>query len=85
MSDGRSSISKATSYEEMGEFWDTHDVGDFWEQTKPVEMEFDIRSEKVYYPIGKALSEKLSKAAVDQGVSSETLLNLWVQEKLARV
>lgn len=27
------------SYEEMGEFWDTHDLADYWEQTEPAEFE----------------------------------------------
>jgi hypothetical protein len=84
MSSGRSSISKAASYEEMGEFWDTHDADEFWEQTEPAEIEFDITTERVYYPLGKTLSEKLSEAARHEGVSAETLLNLWVQERLGR-
>ncbi|MBM3120394.1 MAG: hypothetical protein FJ006_12785, partial [Chloroflexi bacterium] len=48
MHDGRSSISKARSYKEIGEFWDTHDLADYWEQTHPVEFELDIQSEVTY-------------------------------------
>ena len=33
-----SSISKASSYEEMGEFWDTHDLTDYWDQTYKVDF-----------------------------------------------
>ncbi|GEM_PF-573825 len=44
----RNSISKAKSYKEIGEFWDTHDLDDYWEQTRPVEFEIDIQSEAVY-------------------------------------
>ena len=29
MTEGKTSISKASSYEEMGEFWDTHDLTDY--------------------------------------------------------
>ncbi|XWK87474.1 MAG: hypothetical protein U7127_25280 [Phormidium sp.] len=42
---GKSSISKASSYEEIGEFWDTHSITDYWEQTYPVE--FTIKLSKV--------------------------------------
>ena len=49
MSRGKSSISKASSYKEIGEFWDTHDLGDYWEQTQPVEFEVDIQSEAIYF------------------------------------
>ena len=75
-------LSKAGSYREIGEFWDTHDLAEYWEQTKPVEFELDIQSEVTYYPLDKALSAKIRFIAKQRGVSTETLLNLWVQEKL---
>ena len=45
---GRSSISGGKSYKEIGDFWDTHDLSDHWDQTKPVEFEVDIESETTY-------------------------------------
>ncbi len=78
----KNSISKAGSYREIGEFWDTHDLAEYWEQTKPVEFELDIQSEVTYYPLDKALSARIRFIAEQRGVSPETLLNLWVQEKL---
>jgi hypothetical protein len=44
MSENKTSISKASSYAEIGEFWDTHDLSDFWEQTKPVEFDVDLQN-----------------------------------------
>ncbi len=78
----RSSISKARSYREIGEFWDTHDLGEYWDQIKPVEFEVDIQSEATYYPVEVRLSEKIKAIAKKRGVSPETLLNLWLQEKV---
>jgi hypothetical protein len=74
--------SYAKSYKEIGEFWDTHDLGDYWDQTEPVEFEVDIQSETTYYALDRQLSQRLAKVAEEQGVSAETLLNTWVQEKL---
>ena len=82
MHEGRTSISKAQSYKEIGEFWDTHDLADYWEQTHPVEFELDIQSEVTYYPLEVTLADKVRSMAKQRGVSSETLLNLWVKEKL---
>jgi hypothetical protein len=82
MSRSRSSISKARSYKEIGEFWDAHDLADYWEQTQPVEFEVDIQSEVTYYPLDVALSAQVRSIATQRGISPETLLNLWVQEKL---
>lgn len=84
MAKRKSSISKASSYEEMGEFWDRHDTTDYADQTHEVEFEIDLKSAKVYYPLEKNLSAQLRVLAQARGISSETLLNLWVQEKLLK-
>ena len=84
MSEGRSSISNATTYKEMGEFWDTHDAAEYWDQSEPVHFDFDGATSTFYFRIEATLAEKLRAAAKQRGVSSETLLNLWVQEKLGQ-
>ncbi len=78
----RDSISKAQSYKEIGEFWDTHDLADHWKQTHLVDFEIDVQSEVTYYALDAGLSAKVRSIAEQRGVSAETLLNLWVQEKL---
>jgi hypothetical protein len=82
--EGRSSISKAQSYWEIGEFWDTHDLADFWGKTRPVEFDVNIESEVTYYAIDRKLSDALQKLSTQRGIAPETLLNLWVQEKLKK-
>ena len=82
MSESRSTISQARSYKEIGDFWDTHDLADYWDQTEPVDFEVDMQSEVTYYALDRELSQMLSEVAEERGVSAETLLNLWVQEKL---
>jgi hypothetical protein len=82
MTKGRSSLSKAKSYTEIGDFWDSHDLSDFWDQTKKVEFEVDIQSEITYYSLDKGLAEKVQSIAQRRGVSADTLINLWVQEKV---
>jgi hypothetical protein len=82
MGKSKSSLSKARSYTEIGEFWDTHDLTAYWEQTKPADFEVDIRSEVTYYALESTLSLEVRALAERRGVAPETLLNLWVQEKL---
>ncbi len=84
MKKSKSSVSKARSYKEIGEFWDTHDLAEYWEKTRPVEFEVDIQSETTYFPLESSLSAKIRSIAKQRGVSQETLLNLWVQEKLQK-
>lgn len=82
MSKGKSAISQAQSYQEIGDFWDTHDLADYWDQTEPVDFEVDIRSEATYFALDRQLSRRLVRVAQERGVSAETLLNMWVQEKI---
>ncbi|MEK7670952.1 MAG: CopG family antitoxin, partial [Bacteroidota bacterium] len=63
MAKRKSSISKASSCEEIGEFWDTHDLGDYWSKTRRVKFDVKIESEVMYYPVEKSLSEKIQSLA----------------------
>jgi predicted DNA-binding ribbon-helix-helix protein len=82
MSESRSSISQAQSYREIGEFWDTHDLTDYWAQTEEVEFEVDLQSEARYLALERTLATQVEEIAWQRGVSVETLVNLWVKEKL---
>lgn len=80
--DKRSSISKAKSYEEIGEFWDEHDLADFDNVVRKVEFDVDIQSQKTYCVIDNNISKQLDKLAKKRGVSINILVNLLLQEKL---
>jgi len=82
MSENRSSISQAQSYKELAEFWGSHDLGQYWDRLQPAEFEVDIQSETSYFPLEASLSAELRSIARKRGVSAETLLNLWVHEKV---
>ena len=76
----KTSIFGASSYREIGEFWDEHDLSTYWDQKNDVQMDIDIHSSTVYFPVQKSLAEKLRTEAENRGVSPETLLTKWVQE-----
>ena len=82
MKQNKSSISKARSYAEIGEFWDKHDLSDFWGKTRRVRFDVVVEPEATYYPVAKGLSEEIQTAARKQGVSSDTLVNLWPEQKI---
>ena len=78
----KSSLSKSKCCKEVGEFWDTHDLAEFWDQTRKASFEVNIESEVTYYSLDRRLAEKVQTVAQKHGVSADTLINLWVQEKL---
>jgi hypothetical protein len=73
---------EAKYYEELGEKWAGRDFADYWESSRPVKAEIDIKSQVTYYPVESKLSERLDSAAKESGVSPEVLLNRWLEEKL---
>ncbi|MBI2367048.1 MAG: hypothetical protein HYV01_18910 [Deltaproteobacteria bacterium] len=50
----KSSISKARSYAEMGEFWDEHDLSDYWGKTKRVKFDVVLEPEATGMELGLA-------------------------------
>jgi hypothetical protein len=82
---GRSSVSKARNYADTGDFWDEHDLSDYWDKTRAVRADVDLESEESLYRIEKELSETIRRAAKKRGVSPHTLINLWLQEKVRKL
>jgi len=71
--------------EKAAEFWDTHDLGDYWHMTKEAHFETDIQKRVFLTALEPRLAKRLSDYALKQGVSTETIVNLWLGEKLAAV
>ncbi len=71
------------SLEEFWKFWDTHSTSDYEDFMEDVDVCIDIHTSKVYCAVAKDLLTQLQTHAQQQGVSTETLINLWLREKVA--
>ena len=69
------------SIDEFQEFWNTHSSADYEDLMEDVKVDIDIRSSRVYCAVAKDLLSVLRAQAQRQGVSTETLINLWLREK----
>ena len=78
------SVSKARSLDEIAEYWDTHSLADDWDELPDVELEVRLVPRKRIVVVPE-LYEKLESRARQQGVSPETLANLWLAERLYEV
>ena len=75
------SISKAKTLEDIADFWDTHSLADHWDETH--EVDFEVRMQrKCQVTLTPELYEKIERHARKQGVLPETLVNLWLAERL---
>ncbi|OHB78594.1 MAG: hypothetical protein A2Z25_18975 [Planctomycetes bacterium RBG_16_55_9] len=59
----KSSISKAGTYAAMADFWDEHDLSEYWDKTRSVGVNVELESEESLYAIEKGLSQTLRRAA----------------------
>ncbi len=74
-------ISKAGTVEEIGEFWDSHSLDDYREQTREVKPEVRAKHRR-RITLAPELYERVEVQARTRGISPETLINLWVVERL---
>ena len=71
------------SYEEMVEFWDTHSLADYWDQTEPAEFEVSKHARRRYLvPVDRDLLVRMQRVARRRGLSTETLANLLIEQRL---
>jgi len=76
-----SSISKVRTIEEIAEFWDTHSLADYWDQTH--EVEFEVRAQRRRrVTLDPEVFLKVEAQARKRGLLPETLVNLWLVERL---
>ncbi len=68
--------------EEAANFWDTNSLADYEDLQSDTEFEVDLKSEKNYFAVEKELSDNIDKLAHIKGVLPETLVNLWLKEKI---
>lgn len=75
------SISEARTIEEIADFWDTHSLADYWDETHEVDFEVRIQR-KCHITLTPEIYKKIQIQAQAQGVLPETLVNLWLAERL---
>lgn len=73
MTEDKTSISKASSYEEIGEFWDTHDLADYLDDSQIVDFNTsDIQSSKIYFHIETDMAKKYAPSPSAKAYPAQT-------------
>ena len=70
------------SLEEFWAFWDTHSTADYQNVMEDVDVHVQLRSSKIYCPVASEIIAQVRNQARRQGVSTETLISLWLREKV---
>jgi hypothetical protein len=79
-------IPEMASYEEMAEFWDAHSLADYWDQTEPAEFEISPDARRRYLvAVDPDLLRRVQRMAHTRGLSTESLVNLFIEQRLHEV
>jgi len=74
------------SYEEMAEFWETHSLADYWDQTEPATFDVAPDARRRYLvAIDREVLVRVQQLARARGVSIESLVNLLLEQRLREV
>ncbi|KPA09457.1 hypothetical protein MHK_010339 [Candidatus Magnetomorum sp. HK-1] len=77
----KTSISKASTLGDIADFWDNNSLADYWDETK--EVKFNIRAKRRNrVTIDPDIFVKVSTSSQRRGILPETLINLWLAEKI---
>jgi hypothetical protein len=76
-------LPQLNSQQELVEFFDTHDMGEYESQLPEVSFDVDLKRDRYLVSIDGHLMTQLLEAAKGQQVSVELLVDSWLKEKLA--
>ena len=80
-------FSKMTRAEEA-EWFDTHDLGDYWDELEPVDVVFELskpKEETLVLRLTKDVKNTLEEKAKAKGVTISTLARILLTEKLRTI
>jgi hypothetical protein len=69
--------------DDLVEFFDTHDMGDYWDQLPEVHFDVDIQSRAHLVAVDEDIVGKITRVARARHVSSQSLINSLLREKLS--
>jgi hypothetical protein len=79
------SLPRFKSLDELVEFFDTHDMGEYWDQMPEAHFDVDIKTRRHFFAIDADLADKVTQIARVNQTPSEVLINYWLKEKITEL
>lgn len=74
---------KDASREALARFWDMHDLADYADELKPVQVHFGKKfSEPITVRLDRETLQTLRQEANKKGIGATTLIRMWVYEQV---
>ena len=74
---------KFSSLDELVEFFESHDMGEYWDDMPEVHFDIDIKRRTHVFALDEDLAEKVTAIARAKRIPSSTLINEWLREKVS--
>ncbi len=79
----KSRIPEFKTVQEEAEFWDTHDLSDYWDEFKTANVRFSKNlSEGITIRFDPQTLGQLREQARAKGIGATTLIRMWILERL---
>lgn len=72
------------SLDELVEFFDSHDMGEYEEALPEANFEVDLRRKTHLVAIDEETNNRLTEIAEQEQTPAESLVNSWLKEKISR-
>jgi CopG antitoxin of type II toxin-antitoxin system len=76
-------LPRLKSVDGLVEFFDRHDMGDYWDRLPKAEFEVKIKTRKHLVAIDENIIPRINQIAKSKRVTSAKLINTWLREKVA--
>lgn len=70
------------SLDELVEFFEAHDMGDYWDDMPEAHFDIDIRGRTYIFTLDEDLAQRVSAIARAKRIPFSTLINEWLREKI---
>ena len=70
--------------DDLVEFFDTHDMGDYWDRLPEAHFEVGIKKRTHLIAIDEDIANRITAIAKSRKTASETLVNSWLKEKIQK-
>jgi len=77
-------LPRSKSVKELVDFFETHDMGYYWEKMPETHFDVNIKKRKHLVVLEEDIVDKLTEIAKAKKVSSESLINSWLKNKIRR-
>ena len=73
---------KFTSLDKLVEFFDTHDMGEYWDGMPEAHFDIDLKRSTHLVALDDDLAKRVTAIARAKQIPSNTLINEWLREKV---